>query len=111
MNQSCYGLLGKAGDAYFTYFSTTRLVEQLKQRAHGSVFDTITQDTFSGVMVSYPTREMIAAFEVSVEPLMLRLRENLLHSGTLATLRDTLLPRLISGQLRLPEAQALVAAA
>ena len=30
---------------------------------------------------------------------------------TLATLRDTLLPRLISGQLRLPEAQALVAAA
>ena len=106
MNQSCYGLLGKAGDAYFTYFSTTRLVEQLKQRAHGSVFDTITQDTFSGVMVSYPTREMIAAFEVSVEPLMLRLRENLLHSGTLATLRDTLLPRLISGQLRLPEANA-----
>ena len=111
MNQSCYGLLGKAGDAYFTYFSTTRLVEQLKQRAHGSVFDTITQDTFSGVMVSYPRREVIAAFEVSVEPLMLRLRENLLQSETLATLRDTLLPRLISGQLRLPEAQALVAAA
>ncbi|MBY0410923.1 MAG: restriction endonuclease subunit S, partial [Burkholderiaceae bacterium] len=108
MNQSCYGLLGKAGDAYFTYFSTTRLVEQLKQRAHGSVFDTITQDTFSGVMVSYPTREVIAAFEVSVEPLMLRLRENLLQSGTLATLRDTLLPRLISGQLRLPQAQALL---
>ena len=111
MNQSCYGLLGKAGDAYFTYFSTTRLVEQLKQRAHGSVFDTITQDTFSGVMVSYPRREVIAAFEVSVEPLMLRLRENLLQSETLATLRDTLLPRLISGQLRLPEAHALVAAA
>ena len=111
MNQSCYGLLGKAGDAYFTYFSTTRLVEQLKQRAHGSVFDTITQDTFSGVMVSYPRREVIAAFEVSVEPLMLRLRENLLQSETLATLRDTLLPRLISGQLRLPEAQALVAVA
>ena len=28
---------------------------------------------------------------------------------TLATLRDTLLPRLISGQLRLPEAEALAA--
>lgn len=111
MNQSCYGLLGKAGDAYFTYFSTTRLVEQLKQRAHGSVFDTITQDTFAGVMVSYPSREVIAAFEASVEPLMSRLRENLLQSGTLATLRDTLLPRLISGQLRLPEAQAATEAA
>ncbi len=109
MNQSCYGLLGKAGDAYFTYFSTTRLVEQLKQRAHGSVFDTITQDTFAGVTVSYPSREVIAAFEASVEPLMSRLRENLLQSGTLSTLRDTLLPRLISGQLRLPEAQTLAA--
>ena len=31
MNQSCYGLRGKAGDAYFTYFSTYRLVETLKQ--------------------------------------------------------------------------------
>lgn len=111
MNQSCYGLLGKAGDAYFTYFSTTRLVEQLKQRAHGSVFDTITQDTFAGVVVSYPSCEVIAAFEASVEPLMSRLRENLLQSGTLATLRDTLLPRLISGQLRLPEAQAATEAA
>ncbi len=111
MNQSCYGLLGKAGDAYFTYFSTTRLVEQLKQRAHGSVFDTITQDTFAGVTVSYPSRKVIAAFEASVEPLMSRLRENLLQSGTLATLRDTLLPRLISGQLRLPEAQAATEAA
>ena len=106
MNQSCYGLLGKADDAYFTYFSTTRLVEQLKQRAHGSVFDTITQDTFAGVMVSYPSLEVIAAFEASVETLMSRLRENLLQSGTLATLRDTLLPRLISGQLRVPDAMA-----
>ncbi|MGV8893348.1 MAG: restriction endonuclease subunit S [Burkholderiaceae bacterium] len=39
MNQSCYGLRGKSGDAYFTYFSTYRLVESLKQRSHGSVFD------------------------------------------------------------------------
>ena len=30
---------------------------------------------------------------------------------TLSTLRDTLLPRLISGQLRLPEAQAATEAA
>ena len=31
MNQSCYGLHGRAGDTYFTYFSVKRLVEQLKQ--------------------------------------------------------------------------------
>ena len=106
MNQSCYGLRGLAGDSYFTFFSTKRLVEQLKQRAHGSVFDTITQESFAGVLVCFPSESSIAAFEDIVEPLMLRIRENLMHAQTLAALRDTLLPRLISGQLRLPEAQA-----
>jgi type I restriction enzyme S subunit len=106
MNQSCYGLRGLAGDSYFTYFSTKRLVEQLKQRAHGSVFDTITQESFAGVVVCFPCESSIATFEENVEPLLLRIRENLMQAQTLATLRDTLLPRLISGQLRLPEAQA-----
>lgn len=103
MNQSCYGLRGLAGDSYFTYFSTKRLVEQLQQRAHGSVFDTITQETFAGVPVCFPHESFINAFEGNVEPLMLRIRKNLMQAQTLATLRDTLLPRLISGQLRLPE--------
>ena len=108
MNQSCYGLRGKAGDHYFTFFSTTRLVQQLQQKAHGSVFDTITQETFSGVNLGYPNAEVIAAFDSAVEPLMLRIRENLAQAQTLSTIRDTLLPRLISGQIRLPEAQTLI---
>lgn len=111
MNQSCYGLRGKAEDVYFTYFSTTRLVQQLKQRAHGSVFDTITQETFARVALSYPTSDVITAFDLCVEPVMLRIRENLLQAQTLATLRETLLPRLISGQLRLPDAQTLIESA
>jgi type I restriction enzyme, S subunit len=104
MNQSCYGLRGVAGDSYFTYFSTKRLVEQLKQRAHGSVFDTITQESFAGVLVCFPNEGVITVFEDCIESLMLRIRENLMQVQTLATLRDTLLPRLISGQLRLPQA-------
>lgn len=107
MNQSCYGLRGTAGDDFFTYFSTTRLVRQLKQRAHGSVFDTITQETFSAVSLSYPPREVILAFDGAVFPLMERIKENLTQAQTLAVLRDTLLPRLISGQLRLPAVEAL----
>jgi type I restriction enzyme S subunit len=104
MNQSCYGLRGKAGDQYFTYFSTKRLVEQLKQRAHGSVFDTITQETFAGVSLCYPATEVMQSFEQLVEPLLMRIRENLIQSQSLASIRDTLLPRLISGQLPLTTA-------
>ncbi|MEH8144584.1 restriction endonuclease subunit S [Aeromonas hydrophila] len=105
MNQSCYGLSGKAGDVYFTYFSTHRLVETLKQRTHGSVFDTITRDTLAGVSVVYPQTIVITAFEETIAPVMERIKENLRQARTLATLRDTLLPRLISGQLRLPDAE------
>lgn len=107
MNQSCYGLCGKAGDAYFTYFSTYRLIETLKQRTHGSVFDTITRDTLAGVSVVYPPVELVGAFEQTLAPVMGRIKKNLKQAQTLATLRDTLLPRLISGQLRLPEAESL----
>ena len=108
MNQSCYGLRGLAGDSYFTYLSTKRLVEQLKQRAHGSVFDTITQESFTGVLVCFPNESAISSFEDNVGSLMLRIRENLMQAQTLATLRDTLLPRLISGALRLPEVGAML---
>jgi type I restriction enzyme S subunit len=79
------------------------LVEQLKQRAHGSVFDTITQETFAGVSLCYPAKEVMQSFEQLVEPLLMRIRENLIQANSLASLRDTLLPRLISGQLQLPE--------
>ena len=111
MNQSCYGLRGKAGDDYFTYFSTYRLVETLKQRTHGSVFDTITRDTLAGISVIYPHESAINAFENMLSPIMGRIKENLKQAQTLAALRDTLLPRLISGKLRLPEAENTIAEA
>ena len=41
-----------------------------------------------------------------LSPFIERIVSNALQAQTLSTLRDTLLPRLISGQLRLPEAQA-----
>ena len=109
MNQSCYGLKGKYGDSYFTYFSTYRLVESLKQRSHGSVFDTITKDTLSGVSVCYPGEPVVSAFEESVGAVMQKIKINLHQIHTLSNLRDTLLPRLISGHLRLPEAEAVLA--
>ena len=61
--------------------------------------------------VVVPAPDILAAFTAVTVPLYSRLVVGKQQAQTLATLRDTLLPRLISGQLRLPEAQALVAAA
>jgi type I restriction enzyme S subunit len=104
MNQSCYGLRGKQGaKGYFNYFSTRTLVSVLQQRAHGSVFDTITRDTLAGVAVIVPPNQVVDEFERLAEPLLRRIHKNLLESRALATLRDALLPKLISGEIRVKD--------
>ncbi len=50
----------------------------------------------------------MAAFHDAAAPLLLSIAENQRRVKTLASLRDTLLPRLIYGQLRLPEIDSLV---
>jgi type I restriction enzyme S subunit len=54
---------------------------------------------------------ILGAFDSMVSLLRERIFSASQQAQTLATLRDTLLPRLISGQLRLPEAEAMVATA
>ena len=59
----------------------------------------------------HPPKVLIAPFDEIVVPLRLRIVENQQQAQTLAALRDTLLPRLISGKLRLPEAENSIAEA
>lgn len=56
-------------------------------------------------LVAVPTDDVLKAFAEAVRPMIDR--SHLTQIAQLAALRDTLLPRLISGQLRLPEAEAL----
>ena len=58
--------------------------------------------------VVIPSLSVLAAFDDLVGALRRKVFANGVQAQTLATLRDTLLPRLISGQLRLPEAHAVV---
>lgn len=101
MNQSCYGLVSRVGSrGYFNYFQTRDLVDELRRRAHGSVFDTITRTTLAGVEVVRPSAELVDHFEDLVSPLMLRILETRRNSATLAEVRNTLLPRLLGEEAR-----------
>jgi type I restriction enzyme S subunit len=101
MNQSCYGVNAGAdrGD-YFTYFSLRQDVADLKRSSHGSVFDTITRDTFERIDVACPPAELTVRYDDEVRNLMERILVNLKESRTLAATRDALLPRLLSGEVR-----------
>lgn len=112
MNQSCYGLSCiAAGGEPFVYFSTLRFVEHLQQIAHGAVFDTITRSSFKQIPACQPPDNVIAHFGAMTTPLLDRIRMNGYQALSLAQLRDTLLPRLISGKLRITDAEHLASEA
>ena len=104
MNQTCYGLTSRLGTPVALYCLLRREIDALVNAAHGSVFDTITTSTFARSIVVQPPQDILSRFEEIGRPLFERIAECTVRGQTLATLRDTLLPRLISGQLRLPEA-------
>lgn len=108
-NQSCYGLLPKDGHStLFTFLLARSLVETLQRQAHGGIFDTITHRTFESLRIVAPPAEAISRFETVVGPLFQRVLLNTEQSLTLAALRDTLLPKLISGEIRVPEALEVI---
>jgi type I restriction enzyme S subunit len=83
-------------------------MDGIKARANGSTFMEISKKAFRPIPVLVPSLPVIEAFVAFAAPLFSRLVSNEQQAQTLATLRDTLLPRLISGQLRLPEAEAVL---
>ena len=57
-NQSCYGIRASRGiDKPFLYYLLKNCISQLKRMTHGSVFDTITRDTFANIEVDIPDAE------------------------------------------------------
>ncbi len=105
MNQTNYGLKAKAGVGdFFVFFSLVSLVTLLKKQAYGTIFDTVTTKTFQSAAVVHPNRSLLLHFEQRVTPLMDRILLNLEQSRALAALRDALLPKLISGEVRVGDA-------
>lgn len=104
-NQSCYGLLPGDGNSFgYLHLLMQTAVAELQQRTHGSVFDTITRATFDGLLVTKPQSDVVAAFETVAAPLFDLLLGLLQESTKLAVMRDYLLPKLLSGQVRVEAA-------
>ena len=66
----------------------------------GSTQPLLTQTDLKSQSVVLPPEEVLSRFDEIAEPLFQKIEHNLAQADTLAALRDALLPRLISGQLR-----------
>ena len=71
----------------------------------GTILEALNVRNIPKLRLVLPHLELLRVFEQSVKPLRARMELNLLESHTLATLRDTLLPKLISSELRVKDAE------
>ena len=101
INQSNYALAAKGGiGKYYLYLLTHSLVSILLKKANGAVFSAITTKDFKEPIIS-PSTDIISQFENIINPLFNAIYNNTKESRRLAHLRDTLLPKLMSGQIKL----------
>jgi type I restriction enzyme S subunit len=100
MNQSCYGIKGtQEYPDYYIHFLLKRTINELQQQTHGTVFETITRQTFDGIEIIVPPALIAQKFDTMVQANLEKIRNDLMESRTLAQIRDTLLPKLMSGEI------------
>jgi type I restriction enzyme S subunit len=94
---------------YYAFVSmqlfSVALIDYADRLSNGAKMPRVGWKDLAAYPVVIPTESVAMEYMKVVEPLLARMKANVHEAQTLATLRDTLLPRLISGQLRLPEAQ------
>ena len=99
MNQSCYALVGKETHQLLVYFYTLKVVDKLKHKASGAVFDAITTRDFESEQIMKLSDDDARAFLCVAEPMFQDILNNSIENLRLSTLRDFLLPKLMSGEI------------
>ena len=99
MNQSCYALVGKETHQLLVYFYTLKVVDRLKHKASGAVFDAITTRDFESEQIMKLSDDDAKAFLCIAEPMFQKVLNNCIENLRLSTLRDSLLPKLMSGEV------------
>lgn len=82
--------------------------QEIRSYANGTTVNMLPMDALEIPEVCFPPHELIHAFDGIVEPMFARKESIELENQTLAQLRDTLLPRLMSGDLRVAAAREQV---
>lgn len=83
-------------------------VDAFRQRAGGTTFQEISKRIFRSFEIPLPPAEELDWFMRVTEPLHAAMTSRLRENATLAQLRDALLPRLVSGKLRISDTERLV---
>jgi type I restriction enzyme S subunit len=90
-------------ETYFWYWVMTGLgAEIASSGSGGSVLVNLSKGRFETLQVIKPPHALISAYHTTVRPFFEAILANTHQSRSLAILRDTLLPKLLSGELKVP---------
>lgn len=93
------------------HLSSKAMIQYATQISTGTRMPRANWKGIAGYQIVMPDNECIAAFNTVAQPLIAQIGQSINTIRTLAELRDTLLPRLISGKLRIPDARSLLESA
>jgi type I restriction enzyme S subunit len=103
-NQSVVGILGSANASNeFVFLSIKNGIQRLISAQTGGAQQHINKEDVNAFPIVYPGKALMDAFTNSVEGMFSEIGVLLNQSNSLTEIRDALLPRLISGELQIPE--------
>ena len=107
-NQACCGFTPKPHHRFFNYLLVSSSVTELEQQARGSAQQNLSKQIVEDLKCVVASDSVLSQFDKLVVPLFDRWVANLRESDSLASLRDALLPKLLSGELRVRDADRAV---
>jgi len=85
---------------YFMYLWCKCNMEEIKNSGNGSVFQEISKGVFRRLSILSPPSEYLHRFDNVVKPIFEKIKSNQAQRHALEQLRESLLPKLMSGELR-----------
>lgn len=76
-------------------------MDEIKQRASGTTFAEISKKSFSPIPVIVPSHELIEKYTNHVKLIYSRIEDNIYESRILSQLKESILPKLLSGEIEL----------
>lgn len=101
INQGYIAILDNKGySKEFIYLWLKANMDVVHSFSNGSTFMEISKSAFKTLQLQIPPKQVTQDFQLIVEPLFNKIKSNNIQIRTLTALRDTLLPKLISGEVR-----------
>ncbi len=92
----------------YLYLQSNTILNQIEMSVVGSTQKTISLKNIKTLKILLPSESMLNRFKEVIEPIFSQINANVQQSCTLASIRDTLLPKLLSGEIRVKEAEKIV---